>query len=97
MVDGEITRSRDGFVVSDSVGGTGMGLRVSTTDGWQPFVLYRTADASGELRAVFSMTGVGDVFVDDVAVHPIPYSPANDHTLHQAIHLRQMLPPPALR
>lgn len=97
MVDGEITRSRDGFVVSDSVGGTGMGLRVSTTDGWQPFVLYRTADASGELRAVFSMTGVGDVFIDDVAVHPIPYSPANDHTLHQAIHLRQMLPPPALR
>jgi len=62
------------------------------TDDWQQFVLYRMADETGKVRVIFSLSGLGEAFVDAVSVHPIPYSPSTNPLNQQANRLQQMVP-----
>ena len=89
-----IVGSRDGLLIAESAGGNNMGIRIRQTNDWQQFVLYRTANETGQLRIMFSLGGLGEAFVDTVSLHPIHYSPAADESIQQAMRLRQVLPPP---
>jgi hypothetical protein len=60
--------SLDGLVVFDSLGGPELGDRVRGTQGWRELTLYRVAGQSGELTVTFSLTGLGEASVDDLAV-----------------------------
>lgn len=87
-----ITGSRDGLIVAESVGGKSMGIHMQQTDDWQQFVLYRMADETGKVRIMFSLSGLGEAFVDAVSVHPMPYSPSTNPLNQQANRLQQMAP-----
>lgn len=73
--------SSDGFMMYDSITGACLALRHDATDGWEPFIAYRAAVQDGPVSLTFALTGVGEVFLDDVEValrdpigdgHPIP-------------------------
>ena len=82
-VPSSIVGSHDGLLVSDSVGGESLGVRIRRTDDWQEFVLYRAADATGELRIDFSLTGIGEALVDAITVTQLAPAPTNPPTATQ--------------
>ena len=63
-----IAGSADGLVVFDSAGGPDLGDRIRLTQGWRELTLYRAVPANGELNVTFALTGVGEAWVDDLAV-----------------------------
>ena len=67
--------SLDGLVVFDSLGGPELGDRVRGTQGWRELTLYRVAGQSGELTVTFSLTGVGEASVDDLAISLLDAEP----------------------
>lgn len=64
----QISQSSDGLLVFDSLGGSDLGLAIERTDGWQKFSFVRAADRAGWLQLTFALTGVGDVWLDDVTM-----------------------------
>jgi len=74
-VPAPITATVDGLLVIDSFGGEAMAERIRQTDGWQEFILYRTAPQRGELRVTFALSGLGEAYLDDVAIEPVMRSP----------------------
>ncbi len=62
----------DGLLVFDSMTGVDQADRIRETKGWREFLLYRTAPHSGELAVVLALTGLGEVFVDDLHVSLLP-------------------------
>ena len=60
--------SLDGLLVFDSLGGPDLGDRVRNTQGWRKLTLYRVAGRTGELTVTFALTGVGEAWIDDLAV-----------------------------
>jgi hypothetical protein len=69
MVSKPLAGSVDGLMIVDSLGGDDLALRITKTDGWQPFSFYRAAPQSGPMTVAFVLTGLGEVRLDDVAVH----------------------------
>jgi hypothetical protein len=71
-----ITGSVDGLMIFDSFSGEALAERIGETKGWQPFLLYRVAPASGTMRVTFALTGLGQVRLDEVSVQvlepPVP-------------------------
>lgn len=70
-VPAPITGSVDGLLVVDSFGGEALAERVRQTGGWQEFVFYRTAPERGELRVTFALSGLGEAYLDDIAIEPV--------------------------
>ena len=66
-----ITGSVDGLMVFDSIGGEALSERIGETKGWKDFVLYRVAPTSGPLTVSFALTGLGDVYIDEVTIRPL--------------------------
>ncbi len=66
-----ITGSRDGLLIVDSLSGPALAQRVRETSGWQEFTLYRFAPESGPLIVTFALTGLGEVYLDDLSIEPI--------------------------
>ncbi len=66
-----VTGSIDGLMIIDSLGGLGMAERITATDDWREFVLYRVAPADGELYVTFALTGYGVAWLDALAVESL--------------------------
>ena len=86
-VPAAIAGSDDGAMIIDSIGGGSLAERVFVTNGWQEFSIYRAVLQDTDLRLTFAMTGVGQVYFDEVTVRavdlPSPVrrpasNPAND-------------------
>jgi len=78
QVPAAITGSVDGLMVVDSLSGEALAERIGQTDGWRQFTLYRVALRSGHMNVTFSLTGLGEVWLDDVTIQPLhPVVPAN--------------------
>ncbi len=80
-VKGGVGVSPDGLLAFDSVGGEPLGVRVTATPTWKRCTLYRKVPEAGKLAVTFANTGIGQVFIDDVAVEPLvpaggPVTPA---------------------
>ncbi|HEX7449877.1 MAG TPA: hypothetical protein VF306_20120 [Pirellulales bacterium] len=70
-----ITGSLDGLLVIESLGREPLAERIGVTDGWREFTLYRAAAASSDLTVTLALTGVGDVWIDDVTIELIAPAP----------------------
>lgn len=66
-----IQASADGLLFFDSVGGEGMGLRLTDAADWKKYHLYRKVPESGVVYVTAALTGMGTVYVDDVRVEPL--------------------------
>ena len=65
----------DGFMIYDSFGGEALALRfVKKTNNWQEFVFYRYAPMDGQFFLVFSLFGIGNVYLDDVTVSAVQWA-----------------------
>lgn len=78
---GGVSVSADGLLAFDSAGGEPLGVRLAIAPTWKRFALYRRVPESGKLSVTFAVTGIGLVFIDDVAIEPLvpaagPVTPA---------------------
>ncbi len=67
-VPNEITASTDGLLVVDSLSGEALADRIGKTKGWRQFALYRIAPQSGPMCVTFALSGIGEAWLDDVAI-----------------------------
>ncbi len=66
-----IHASVDGLLILDSLGGEPLALRIDQTADWEPFELYRAAPQSGLMTVSFVLSGLGEVWLDDVEIRPV--------------------------
>ncbi len=66
-----ITGSLEGLRIVDSIGGPDFAERIHATRGWSEFSMYRCPSQDVNLRLTFEMTGLGEVFIDEVQVHAL--------------------------
>lgn len=66
-----IVGSVDGLLIMDSVGGEALAYRFGRTSGWQRFEIYRIVPSSGRVQIRFVLTGLGEAYLDDIAVESI--------------------------
>jgi len=71
QIPAAITGSVDGLMVVDSFSGEALAERIGQTNGWRQFTLYRVAPRSGQMNVTFSLTGLGEVWLDDVTIQPL--------------------------
>jgi len=72
QVRGEIAASPDGLMIVDSLGGEPLALCIKQTNGWRQFTIYRAAAEPDSMTVSFLLTGLGEVWLDDVVVQPLP-------------------------
>jgi hypothetical protein len=60
--------SADGLMIFDSQSGPALAERISESQGWREFTLYRVVTSSSEFKLIFAHTGLGDSWIDDVSV-----------------------------
>ncbi len=63
-----IIGSVDGLLVVESLTGEEMALRLDKTKGWREFTMLRIVPQSGPLTLTLSMTGLGEVRLDDLTI-----------------------------
>jgi hypothetical protein len=63
-----ITGSHDGLMIFDSSAGLALAQRIQRTRGWQEFTLYRAARRDGPLTVTLALTGLGEVWLDDISI-----------------------------
>ena len=63
-----IIGSVDGLMVVESLGGEEMALRLDKTAGWREFSMLRIVPQSGPMTVTLSMTGLGEVRLDDLTI-----------------------------
>lgn len=68
LVREPVVGSVDGLLIVDSIGGEDLAERIRATNGWQKFVLYRMAPDSGPIHVSFALSGMGEVWLDDLAL-----------------------------
>lgn len=77
-----IEGSVDGLEIVDSITGEPLAQRVTATRGWQEIRIYRVAPRAGRFWATLALTGLGEAWVDDVALRrldpPATSRPAAD-------------------
>jgi hypothetical protein len=67
-VPAQIQGSPEGAVIYDSLGGPALAVTQSDPLEWKQFTLYRHATRSDNLTITVGLTGIGDVYVDDLVV-----------------------------
>ena len=72
----DLTNSVDGIEIFDDQGGRGLALRFKKQMGWTQFAFYRLATNNGPMRIRFALSGVGEVWLDDVAAYALGPSPS---------------------
>jgi hypothetical protein len=80
FVPAPITGSHEGLLVFDSIAGPELGERIISSQGWREFSLYRAVPQNGDLTVTFALTGLGEAWIDDVAVQlldPEPIRPVS--------------------
>ncbi|MGD0899025.1 MAG: hypothetical protein ABR915_14390 [Thermoguttaceae bacterium] len=70
-VPSPITGSVDGLMVIDSLAGEDLADRIDKTAGWREFSLLRAVERSGPMTVTFVLTGLGEVWLDDVAIQAL--------------------------
>ena len=70
-VSAPVAGSVDGVMVIDSVGGPALALRVAPKPGWQHVELFRAAVVDGPINVTFALTGLGEAWIDEVAIRPV--------------------------
>ncbi|MBN2217116.1 MAG: hypothetical protein JW719_07050, partial [Pirellulales bacterium] len=63
-----LTGSVDGLLVFDSMTGEALAERIGETTGWQPLSLFRVVPRSGSVSVTLALCGLGEVWIDDVAI-----------------------------
>jgi hypothetical protein len=76
-VPSPITGSVDGLMIFDSLGGEALADRIGRTEGWREFALYRVAPQSGMVNLTIALTGLGEAWIDDLAVQILESPPAS--------------------
>jgi hypothetical protein len=66
-----IAGSRDGLMIIDSLAGEPLAERIRETTGWRAFTLYRVAPKTGYVTLTIALTGVGEAWIDDLAIEPL--------------------------
>jgi hypothetical protein len=66
-----IAGSVDGLLIVDSLGGEALAAHVTQSPRWRQFALYRVAPQSGSMTVTFALTGLGEVWLDDVTIQPL--------------------------
>lgn len=72
----KLSDSSDGLMIFDSQSGPDLAERISETQGWREFTLYRVPSTTGEWRLILSLTGLGEAWIDDVSVVAVIPTPA---------------------
>ena len=67
-VPAPIEAGTDGLMIVDSLGGEALADRIDRTEGWRKFALYRIAPHSGPVYVTFELSGLGEAWLDDVAI-----------------------------
>jgi hypothetical protein len=70
-----VTGSLDGVMVIDSIGGESLAERIGVAPDWRQFVLYRYVPRTGPMTVTVALTGLGEVWLDDLLIEPL--APAN--------------------
>jgi hypothetical protein len=60
--------SREGLIISDSIGGMALASRITESGDWREFTLYRAAARDGEATVTFAISGRGEAWIDDVTI-----------------------------
>lgn len=76
-----ITGSVDGLLIIDSLSGEPLAERIGRTAGWEEFTLYRVATEQGQVSVTFALSGLGEVWLDDVTIQLMPLSGARSARL----------------
>ena len=63
--------SVDGLMVIDSLSGDPLAQRVIEPGDWKSFTMYRAVGRTGLMSLTFALTGLGEVWVDDVSVRVV--------------------------
>jgi len=71
LIPTPIKGSPDGLLILDSLGGEALAERVTHAPEWKEFTAYRVADATRSFTLTFALTGLGEVWIDDVTIEPI--------------------------
>jgi hypothetical protein len=69
QIPAAVTGSVDGLLIIDSLSGEALAERIGQTDGWRQFTLYRVAPESGQMTVTFALSGLGEVWLDDVGIY----------------------------
>jgi hypothetical protein len=82
---GNLAGSVDGAMLFDSVGGEALAVRLVTSTKWHRYTFYREVPASGQVSVTMALTGMGEVYFDDVKIEPLvgrnsPLPPARTTT-----------------
>ena len=70
-----IAASSDGLLVIDSLGGEPMAQRLAAAAEWQQFTIYRGAIRPEPMTITFALSGLGEVWIDDVSVQVVQQGP----------------------
>jgi hypothetical protein len=71
----DISGGADGLRIVDSLSGEALADRIGKTDGWRQFALYRAAPRPGPICVTFALCGLGEAFLDDVAIQVLDKEP----------------------
>lgn len=63
--------SLDGLMVYDNLSGTVGAIRFKDKSNWQQFELVREVRESGEISLTMSLSGLGEVQIDDIRITPL--------------------------
>ena len=67
----DLKGSVDGVEIYDDQGGQTLALRFKRAVDWKHFAFYRRASSSGQMRIRFAFSGIGTVYLDDVAAYVV--------------------------
>ncbi len=74
-VPAAIQGSIDGAVVYDSLGGPSLAVAQAEPLEWKQFTLYRRATRSDNFSVTLGITGIGDMYIDDLVVEKLVAGP----------------------
>lgn len=77
QINGTLQGSSEGLLIIDSLGGTPLAERITQSNQWQEFSLYRGVPADGELTVTIALSGLGSAMVDELTVRIADIGPAS--------------------
>jgi hypothetical protein len=87
-----ITGSVDGLEIIDSLGGPALATRIGHAPEWQEFTLYRFATQLDQITVTFALTGIGEAWIDSVAVEPMSLPAARNRATMEFEAARELDP-----
>src|SRR5262249_43312050 len=67
-----LAASADGALFYDSAGGEPLAIRLlGPAKKWKQFTWYRRVPSSGAINLTVALTGIGEVYVDDLKIEPL--------------------------